>query len=95
MAYELPDELIALKESADAFASREIAPRVEEAESTETFPKDLYRKAGQSGCIGMRYPSGLGGQGTGIVAEVLWREARNHQCAGSGWAVSVHGNSGA
>jgi acyl-CoA dehydrogenase len=94
MAYELPDELQALKESADAFASREIAPRVEEAEANETFPKDLYRKAGQSGFIGMRYPTELGGQGTGILAEVLWREATSYQCAGIGSALSVPGNIG-
>jgi alkylation response protein AidB-like acyl-CoA dehydrogenase len=92
--YELPEELVALKESADTFAQREIAPIVEEAEATETFPKPLYRKAGQAGFIGMRYPAELGGQGTGILAEVLWREATSYQCAGIGSALSVPGNIG-
>jgi alkylation response protein AidB-like acyl-CoA dehydrogenase len=94
MGYELPDELQALKESADSFAQREISPVVEEAEATETFPKPLYRKAGRSGFIGMRYPSELGGQGTGILAEVLWREATSYHCAGIGSALSVPGNIG-
>jgi alkylation response protein AidB-like acyl-CoA dehydrogenase len=94
VAFELPDELQALKESADSFAEREIAPLVEEAEATETFPRPLYSKAGQAGFIGMRYPSELGGQGTGILAEVLWREATSYQCAGIGSALSVPGNIG-
>jgi alkylation response protein AidB-like acyl-CoA dehydrogenase len=92
--FELPEELQALKESADSFASREIAPLVEEAETSETFPRPLYVKAGQAGFIGMRYPTELGGQGTGITAEVLWREACSYQCAGIGSALSVPGNIG-
>lgn len=94
MTFELPEELIALKGSADSFAEREIAPLVEEAESTATFPRPLYTKAGQAGFIGMRYPTELGGQGTGITAEVLWREACSYHCAGIGSALSVPGNIG-
>ena len=94
MGYELTDELLSLKESAESFASREITPRVEEAEASQTFPKELYAKAGKSGFIGMRYPDELGGQGTGITAEVLWREATSYQCAGISSALSVPGNIG-
>lgn len=94
MSYELSEELIALRDSARSFAEREIAPLVEEAESTETFPRPLYTKAGQAGFIGMRYPAELGGQDSGILAEVLWREATSYQCAGMGSALSVPGNIG-
>jgi acyl-CoA dehydrogenase len=94
VAYELSDELQALKGSADSFAEREIAPLVEEAEATETFPRELFSKAGKAGFIGMRYPAELGGQGSGILAEVLWREACSYQCAGIGSALSVPGNIG-
>ncbi len=94
MTFELPDEAQALKESAAAFAAREIAPVVEEAERNEKFPRDLYSKAGQAGFIGMRYPDELGGQGAGITAEVLWRETCSYQCAGIASALSVPGNIG-
>jgi alkylation response protein AidB-like acyl-CoA dehydrogenase len=90
----LSEDLEALFTSARSFAEREIAPVAEEAERTETFPRDLYAKAGKAGFIGMRYPSELGGQGTGILAEVLWREATSYQCAGIGSALSVPGNIG-
>jgi alkylation response protein AidB-like acyl-CoA dehydrogenase len=94
MSFELPEEAQALKESAAAFAAREIAPVVEEAERNEKFPRDLYTKAGQAGFIGMRYPESLGGQGAGITAEVLWRETCSYQCAGIASALSVPGNIG-
>jgi alkylation response protein AidB-like acyl-CoA dehydrogenase len=94
MSYELDDELRALKESASSFAEREIAPLVEEAEAKQTFPRPLYAKAGQSGFIGMRYPTELGGSGAGIMAEVLWRETTSYQCAGISSALSVPGNIG-
>ena len=94
MPFALPEELHALKESADAFAQREIAPRVDEAEATETFPRELYTKAGKAGFIGMRYPDELGGSDAGITAEVLWREATSYQCAGISSALSVPGNIG-
>jgi alkylation response protein AidB-like acyl-CoA dehydrogenase len=94
MPYELDDELQALKQSASSFAEREIAPLVEEAEATQTFPRPLYTKAGQSGFIGMRYPTDLGGSGAGIMAEVLWRETTSYQCAGISSALSVPGNIG-
>jgi alkylation response protein AidB-like acyl-CoA dehydrogenase len=93
-AFALPEELQALYDSARSFAVREIAPLVEEAEASATFPRELYGKAGRSGFIGMRYPSELGGQGTGITAEVLWREATSYQCAGISSALSVPGNIG-
>ena len=30
----------------------------------------------------MRYPAALGGQDSGVLAEVLWREATSYVCAG-------------
>jgi len=94
MTFELSEEAQALKDSATAFAAREIAPRVEQAERDEKFPRELYTKAGQAGFIGMRYPDELGGQGAGITAEVLWRETCSYQCAGIASALSVPGNIG-
>jgi alkylation response protein AidB-like acyl-CoA dehydrogenase len=94
MTFELPDEAQALKESAAAFAAREIAPLVDEAEQNAKFPRELYAKAGRAGFIGMRYPEELGGQGAGITAEVLWRETCSYECAGIASALSVPGNIG-
>jgi alkylation response protein AidB-like acyl-CoA dehydrogenase len=93
-AFTLSDELQALRDSARAFAEREIAPVADEAERTETFPREVFRKAGQSGFIGMRYPEDLGGSAAGILAEVLWREETSRVNAGIASALSVPGNIG-
>lgn len=94
MSFGLSPELEALRDSARSFAEREIAPVADEAERTETFPRELYTKAGKAGFIGMRYPTELGGAGAGIITEVLWREATSYRCAGIGSALSVPGNIG-
>jgi alkylation response protein AidB-like acyl-CoA dehydrogenase len=93
-AFTLPDELEQLKASSRAFAEREIAPVAAEAERTETFPIELFRKAGKAGFVGLRYPTELGGSGAGITAEVLWREECSRVNAGIGSALSVPGNIG-
>lgn len=93
-AFTLPPELQQLRESARTFAEREIRPVADEAEATETFPRELFRKAGQAGFIGMRYPEELGGSDAGITAEVLWREATSYANAGIGSVLSVPGNIG-
>lgn len=94
MPFALSDEHQALKESARAFANREIAPVSDEAERTATFPRDVYRKAGQNGFIGMRYPEHLGGSDAGITAEVIWREETSRVNGGIGSVLSVPGNIG-
>ena len=94
MSFRLSDELLALRDSAESFAQREIAPVAEEAERTETFPREVFAKAGRSGFIGMRYPTDLGGAGAGITAEVIWREATSRINAGIGSVLSVPGNIG-
>ncbi|MGN6562734.1 MAG: acyl-CoA dehydrogenase family protein [Thermomicrobiales bacterium] len=46
-----------------AFVTREVLPRVKEAEETETFPHDLWASLGRNGFLGIGYPEDLGGSG--------------------------------
>ena len=43
------------------FATREIAPHVQEWESAGEFPRELYTRAAQLGLLGLGYPEDLGG----------------------------------
>lgn len=92
--FPLPEELVALRDSARAFAQKEIVPVAQEAEATESFPRQVFERAGKAGFIGMRFPEELGGSNSGIFAEVLWREACSYVCAGIAGALSVPGNIG-
>jgi acyl-CoA dehydrogenase len=50
-----------LRDSVRRFVEREIKPHVEEWEEKEIFPRELYKKAGDAGYLGLEYPEELGG----------------------------------
>ena len=82
------------RESARDFARREIAPLVDEAERSERTPRDLFRKAGAAGLLGIRYPEELGGSGASILAEAILREEFGSVCSGIAAALSVSSHLG-
>jgi acyl-CoA dehydrogenase len=51
----------ALRATLRRFVEREIAPHVEAWDEAEAFPRDLYRKAGEVGLLGLGFPEALGG----------------------------------
>lgn len=66
------------RESVRAFAEREIAPHAEQWDREQAFPRELFRKAGAQGYLGVRFDQALGGSGldywyTGILIEELMR----------------------
>ena len=48
------------------FVSKEIVPFVEEWEEAGEFSRELYKKAGEFGLLGMGYPEKYGGTSEGI-----------------------------
>ncbi|MDD5466585.1 MAG: acyl-CoA dehydrogenase family protein [Anaerolineales bacterium] len=69
------------RRSVRAFAEREIAPHSEQWDTERRFPDELFRKAAQLGCFGLRFAEKYGGLGldywyVGIMIEELMR-ARN------------------
>ena len=63
------DRMLPTREAADLLdltrqlAERELAPRVTEAEATETFPAEVFKIIGAAGLLGLPYPESLGGGG--------------------------------
>ncbi|MBW1785067.1 MAG: acyl-CoA dehydrogenase family protein [Deltaproteobacteria bacterium] len=56
-----PEELI--RKSMAAFVDNELAPRAKEIDETGEFPMDMFRRIGQMGVFGIRYPKDRGGSG--------------------------------
>ena len=56
----------AWREELKKFVAKEIAPFVEEWEEAGEFPRELYKKAGDFGLLGMGYPEQYGGTYEGI-----------------------------
>lgn len=62
------------RESVRAFVEKEVLPRAEELDRPE-FPHDLFRRLGELGYFGLRYPEEVGGQGGDFRAAcVLYEE---------------------
>jgi acyl-CoA dehydrogenase len=64
----------ALRESARAFVAREIAPHVETWEAEEDFPRELFRRVGDAGFLGLKFAPEVGGSGPDFLAAAVWIE---------------------
>lgn len=71
MDFSLTAEQIAVQQTAREFARREVDPIVEETDEAQRFPREVMRKAGELGFLGVIFPEELGGAGLGYVDYVL------------------------
>jgi len=91
MDFELTEEQQMIKDTARRFAEKEVAPLVEGAEASRTFPIQLFRRMGKLGLLCIRYPLELGGGGADKVAECILAEELNRICAGIAAGLMVQG----
>ena len=71
------------------FLEKEVQPHLEEWEE-RTFPDEIFRRFGELGFLGLRYPTEYGGQGGDYFsAVVLSEEMARAGCGGLGMAVAV------
>jgi alkylation response protein AidB-like acyl-CoA dehydrogenase len=74
------------------FCEKEVAPLVEEAEETETFPLPLFSKMAGLGYLCPRYPEEYGSADIDKLTEVIMREEFSRVCQGiaSSWSAHSH-----
>jgi alkylation response protein AidB-like acyl-CoA dehydrogenase len=74
----------------DDLVAGELSPRVEAAEATRTFPRDVFRTLGAAGLLGLPYPEDVGGGGQPyeVYLQVVEELAASWLAVGMG--VSVH-----
>ncbi len=89
MDFSLTPEQREIKTAAREFARGEFKPELAvEYELNHRFPKELYRKAGELGFVGVNYPEAIGGAGLGVFENVLVVE---ELCKGdSGLGMALH-----
>ncbi|MEW5898608.1 MAG: acyl-CoA dehydrogenase family protein [Bacillota bacterium] len=63
-----------LRKAVREFAEREVAPLVEEMESTDEVPLGLIKKMGAQGYLGVTVPAEAGGTGLGHLARMILLE---------------------
>lgn len=76
------EEHDALRDSARSFVDREIAPHIEDWERDGSFPRELFRAAGDAGFLGLKFDAEVGGSGPDLLAQAVWVEELARSLAG-------------
>ena len=77
-----------VRRSVKEFVDKEIVPHIEDWEETNEFPRDLYKKAGDVGILGIGYPEEYGGTPGDIFFQVAaWEEIM--RCGSGGLAAGL------
>src|SRR3954452_21911723 len=91
------DRLLPTQEAEDLLeltrdlADKELATRVEEHESAETYTEGLFATLGQAGLLGLSYPEEVGGGGQPYEVYLQVLEDLAARWAAVAVATSVHG----
>jgi len=90
MDFSLTQEQKDIKRAAREFAEGEFtSEKAIELELNHEFPKDLYKKAGELGFIGLNYFQEIGGEGLGVTENVLVIEEFCKADSGIGMAIHL------
>lgn len=90
MDFDLTQEQQMVKETAAAFAEKEVKPVANRMDREAAYPSDLVRRLGEMGFMGMFVPEELGGSGMDFVSYVIAMEEISKAWASLGVIVSVN-----
>ena len=83
--FDFSEEQELFRRTVREFAKKEIAPKIREYERKGEFPWELYRKMGNAGLLGLRFPREFGGQeGDAVTMGILVEEV-----ARAGWQIPL------
>src|SRR5213083_1619813 len=90
--FDLGETADAIRETVHDFSSHEIAPRADEIDKTNQFPRDLWPKIGALGLHGITVEEEYGGSGLGYLEHCLAVEEISRASAAVGLSYGAHSN---
>ena len=81
-----------VRESARAFALREIAPIAAQIDRDDEIPRDVWRKLGSAQWMGMTIPTPFGGEGLSYFHHLVAIEEMSRVSGTVGFAYAAHAN---
>jgi alkylation response protein AidB-like acyl-CoA dehydrogenase len=88
--FHLTDEQELTRQTIRQFAEKEIVPRAFEADETQEFPREIMKKLGEMGMLGILFPPEYGGAGLTYVDYVLIIEELARVDGSIGLSVAAH-----
>src|SRR3954463_4311013 len=90
--FGLGEELDAVRDQVRRFARERIAPRAEEIDRTNEFPRDLWPELGAAGLLGITVPDRWGGANLGYLAHIICMEEISRASGSVGLSYGAHSN---
>ena len=90
--FQLGEDIAALRDTVQSFATSEIAPRASDIDSGDSFPMDLWQKMGDLGLHGITVSEEYGGVDMGYVAHMVALEELSRASASVALSYGAHSN---
>src|SRR3569623_599916 len=90
--FGLGEDIDMLRETTRSFSDDKIAPRADEIDRTNTFPRDLWPQMGALGLHGITVEEEYGGAGMGYLAHCVAMEEISRGSAAIGLSYGAHSN---
>lgn len=88
--FSLSEEQEMFRRAVEQFAKREVAPLADECDRTGCYPRQLLRRLGELGYLGVSFPVEFGGGGGDAISLAILAEALAKASAGIALGVYVH-----
>src|SRR5512137_381907 len=92
LRFALGETIDMLRDSVQAFAAEQIAPRADAIDRDNQFPADLWKKLGALGLHGMTVSEDYGGNQMGYLAHIIAMEEVSRASASVGLSYGAHSN---
>ncbi len=90
MDFHLTEEQELTRQTVRQFAEKEIGPRTFEMDETQKFPRDIMKRLGEMGMLGILFPPEYGGAGLKYLDYVLIIEELARVDGSIGLSVAAH-----
>ncbi|MBT7642015.1 MAG: isovaleryl-CoA dehydrogenase [Rhodobiaceae bacterium] len=92
LQFNLGEDIDMMRDSIRKFVDEKIAPRADEIDRTDTFPRDLWKPLGELGLHGLTVSEEYGGVALGYTAQAIAVEEISRASASVGLSYGAHSN---